>query len=125
MKEHLIISGSNDLIYANPEDIMYIQSEANKSKITFYYGDNRVPTQHVTRTLNLTLNQLLDGIQRCFHSSSSDFIRVGRSLIINRRYLKYINVSEQYLELSDGTSTIFSLYASNAALNALKIALME
>jgi DNA-binding LytR/AlgR family response regulator len=54
------------------------------------------------------------------------FIRIGKSLIINRNYIHYINVSKQQLVLSDMSFEYsFTLAASKEALKQLKSILEE
>ena len=53
-------------------------------------------------------------------SESSAFIRIGKSLIINRSYIYYINVPKQKLTLSDVESFGHTVAASKEALKQLK-----
>ena len=53
------------------------------------------------------------------------FIRIGKSLIVNRRYIYRVNVQRQHLVMSDLTENqAFTLQASKEALRQLK-ALLE
>ncbi len=53
-------------------------------------------------------------------SEGSVFIRIGKSLIINRSYIYYINVPKQKLTLSDVESFSHTVAASKEALKQLK-----
>lgn len=53
-------------------------------------------------------------------SEGSIFIRIGKSLIINRSYIYYINVPKQKLTLSDVESFSHTVAASKEALKQLK-----
>lgn len=48
------------------------------------------------------------------------FIRIGKSLIINRSYIYYINVPKQKLVLSDVETVNHTVTASREALKQLK-----
>ncbi len=48
------------------------------------------------------------------------FIRIGKSLIINRSYIYYINVPKQKLMLSDVATFSHTVTASREALKQLK-----
>ena len=48
------------------------------------------------------------------------FIRIGKSLIINRSYIYYINVPKQKLILSDVATFNHTVAASKEALKQLK-----
>jgi DNA-binding LytR/AlgR family response regulator len=48
------------------------------------------------------------------------FIRIGKSIIINRSYVYYINVSRQKLTLSDIRTFSHTVSASKEALKQLK-----
>ena len=63
-------------------------------------------------------------IEQQLGSDVQTFIRLGKSLIINARYIYYVNIPKQQLILSDiGFSGKFTLSASKEALRALKIML--
>ena len=48
------------------------------------------------------------------------FIRIGKSLIINRNYIYYINIPKQQLVLSDARTVSHRVSASKDALRQLK-----
>ena len=51
---------------------------------------------------------------------SRQFVRIGKSLIINLNYVYYIHVPKQQLILVDGQQNRYTLSASKEALKALK-----
>ena len=112
MQEFLIISTSVDLMRAASDDIVFISSDGNYSSFVFTYGESRVVTMQLGQVEQLVAKQLTH--------SGADFIRIGKSLIINRNFISYINLSKQQLVLSDGHSTSHSLTASRDALKKLK-----
>lgn len=117
MKKYLIISTSTDLVRVAPEKIVYISSDGNYSTLVLTDGD--------TRVLTFQLGQVERLIEEQLAREGNTFIRIGRSLIINRSYIYYINVSRQKLTLSDNERFSHTLTASRDALGQLKSLLEE
>ena len=116
MKKILIISTTNELIRVKPERVVYISSDGNYS--TIILNDR---TEHVF-TFNLSQCQKI--IEAQLKEEASTFIRIGKSLIINRDYIYKINITKQLLVLSDMSfNESFNLVASKEALKPLKILL--
>ena len=116
MKKILIISTTNELIRVKPERVVYISSDGNYS--TIILNDR---TEHVF-TFNLSQCQKI--IEAQLKEEASTFIRIGKSLIINRDYIYKINITNQLLVLSDMSfNESFNLVASKEALKQLKILL--
>ena len=112
MKKQLIISTSIDLVRIAPEKIVYIASDGNYS--TLMQTDNEV------RMLSYQLGQIEKMISSQLGSEGNIFIRIGKSLIINRSYIYYINIARQKLTLSGVTSFNHRVTASKEALKQLK-----
>ena len=107
---------SNEVVRVSPERIAYVSSDGNYS--TMVLIDNE---QHLF-SFNLSAFEKL--IEQQLGSDVQTFIRLGKSLIINARYIYYVNIPKQQLILSDiGFSRKFTLSASKEALKALKIML--
>lgn len=114
MRRPVIISSGNELIRVFPERIVYISSDGNYS--TMILHDK---TEHLF-TMNLSHFQKL--IESQLREEASTFIRIGKSIIINRVYIYKINVSKQQLVLSDILlNGSFTLTASKEALKQLKV----
>ena len=112
MKKHLIISTSVDLVRIAPERIVYISSDGNYSTLIQADGE--------TRMLSYQLGQIEKMIASQLGSDGNVFIRIGKSLIINRSYIYYINITKQKLTLSDVASFSHTVTASKEALKQLK-----
>ena len=96
-----------------PARIVYITSDGNYS--TFLLHDQ---TEQVF-TMNLAHCQLL--MERQLGSISSTFLRIGKSLIVNRHYIYKVNVSQQRLVMADMVQNdAFTLSASREAQEQLK-----
>lgn len=112
MKKHLVISTSVDLVRIAPERIVYIASDGNYSTLVQAGGEVRV--------LTFQLGQIEKMISTQLEGEGNLFIRIGKSLIINRSYIYYINVQKQKLTLADAASFSHTVTASKEALKQLK-----
>ena len=112
MKQYLIISTSNDLVRIAPDRIVYISSDGNYSTLIQADGDIRM--------LSFQLGQIEKMIASQLGVEGNIFIRIGKSLIINRSYIYYINVPKQKLVLSDVETVNHAVTASREALKQLK-----
>ena len=112
MSEYLVISTSVDLMRTASGNIVFISSDGNYSSFVFTNGESRVITMQLGQVEKVLSEQL--------PHSGSDFIRIGKSLIINRNYISYINIQKQQIVLSDGCASSHSLTASREALKQLK-----
>lgn len=108
----LIFSTSVELVRVNPEHLVFISSDGNYSTLVLSDGESRV--------LTLQLGQLEKLIETQLGSAGMLFIRIGRSLIINRTFVYYINISQQKLILSNQHGANHALNASKEALKSLK-----
>lgn len=112
MKRQLIMSTSIDLVRIAPEHIVYITSDGNYSTL--------IQTDGEIRMLSYQLGQIEKMIFSQLGNEGNNFIRIGKSLIINRSYIYYINVPKQKLTLSDVVSFNHTVAASKEALKQLK-----
>ena len=113
MKKQIIISTTNELVRVLPERIVYISSDGNYSTMVLHDK-----TEHLF-TFNLSHFQKLIELQ--LKDEANQFIRIGKSLIINRNYIYRINLTKQHLVMSDmALNQAFMLSASKEALKQLK-----
>lgn len=112
MKKHLIISTSNDLVRIAPDRIVYISSDGNYSTLVQADGEMRM--------LSFQLGQIEKMIACQLGTEGNIFIRIGKSLIINRSYIYYINIPKQKLVLSNADTVNHTVTASRDALKQLK-----
>ena len=114
MKKQIIISTTNELVRVLPERIVYISSDGNYSTMVLHDK-----TEHLF-TFNLSHFQKL--IEQQLKDEANQFIRIGKSLIINRNYIYRINLTKQHLVMSDmALNQAFMLSASKEALKQLKL----
>ena len=113
MPQYFVISNSNELVRVTPDRIVYISSDGNYSTLVLTDNKERVFSVNLSAMQNLLETQLKE--------ESQQFIRVGKSLIINYNYIYLINIGKQLLILSDRQfQQSFELAASREALKQLK-----
>ena len=113
MAKQLIISTATDLVQIAPEHIVYISSDGNYSTLVQTDGEMRMISYQLGQVEKMMNDQLGKECGRLF-------IRIGKSIIINRSYVYYINVTRQKLTLSDIRTFSHTVSASKEALKQLK-----
>ena len=113
----LIISNANELVRVRPERIVYVESDGNYSTMVLHDKTEYVFTMNLAHSQQMMEDQL--------GKEAMTFIRIGKSLIVNREYIFKINVNKQQLVMSNmEVNQAFTLQASKEALKQLK-ALIE
>lgn len=112
MRKRLVFTTSAEMFRVLPEAIVYISADGNYSTITMADGENFV--------LTLQLGHVERHIAEMLDADDNRFIRIGKSLIVNRDFIVYINPPRQKMVLSDCRTFHHELAASKEALRALK-----
>lgn len=108
--EWLRISTSTELVRVQTDDIVFVRADGNYSEILLYNAKRHVMTFQL-HFFEETFRRLKDNF----------FVRVGRSLIVNRNYIYLINLTEQKMMLTGGKLTgEYEVRASKDALRDLK-----
>ena len=109
----VIISNTNELVRVRPERIVYVESDGNYSTIVLHDKTEYVFTMNLAHCQQMMEDQL--------GKEAMTFIRIGKSLIVNRAYIFKINVNKQQLVMSNmEVNQAFTLQASKEALKQLK-----
>ena len=87
--EWLRISTSTELVRVATDEIVYVRADGNYSDLVLTNGKSRKMTFQL---------HFFDGAFRQLQNNM--FVRVGRSLIVNKRYIHVINLTEQILIFS-------------------------
>lgn len=112
--EWLKISTSTELVRVQTEDIVFVQADGNYSDIYLINGK--------PHKMTFKLHFFDEVFQKL---KNNIFVRVGKSLIVNKNYIYVINLTSQELLLSGSRlKGDFKLRASKEALKELK-ALLE
>lgn len=92
--------------------VVFIAADGNYSVINMADGHNHIITQQLGQIERYIAGRVAPGDTR--------FIRIGKSLIVNRDYISYIHTGRQKLVLSDSRTFRHELTASKEALRLLK-----
>ena len=109
---HIIISKGTEFLRIPQDKLVYISSDGNYSNVVT--ADNR------QRLVAFQLGQIEDLIGEQLGDQGSNFLRIGRKLIINTDYLYSIDITLQQLILSDCSGCYHELTASREVLIKLK-----
>ena len=98
MDRTLIISNTAELYRFHPDDIVFIQADRNYSEIIMSNGE--------LANVTLQLGALADIINRQLHTEHPQFIRLGRSYIINLKYIYHIRLNPAKLWMKSQSGKI-------------------
>ena len=112
MDMRLIFTTSTEIVRVPADSVVFITADGNYSAITLANGENFV--------LTLQLGQIERRIAEMLDKDDHRFIRIGKSLIVNRDFIAFINPVRQKMILSDCRNFRHEVTASKDALKALK-----
>ena len=131
-KKCLIISKSTEMVHIAPENIVYFKADGNYCYMqadndasifppSVNNNDKEKENKENRRLIYFQLGQVENMIEE--QLGEGQFIRIGKSLIVNRDCIYYIHIQKQLLLLADSQRKLYHLDASSAALRQLKDAL--
>ena len=114
--EWLKISTSTELVRVATNEIVYVRADGNYSDLVLTNGKKRKMTFQL---------HFFDEVFQLLHNNV--FVRVGRSLIVNKRYIHVVNLTDQMLVFGGQTITgeIAPVQVSRDSLKKLKELLEE
>lgn len=112
LNSRILVRTSVELSRILTDRIVYVHSDGNYSTFVIANGEER--------TVTLQLGEIEELMTEQLEGKGNNFIRIGRSLIVNYNYIYHINVSRQQLMLSDNATFSYTLSASKEALKKLK-----
>lgn len=95
-----------------PDAVVFVTASGNYSAMTLADGENFV--------LTLQLGYIERRIAEMLDKDDHRFIRIGKSLIVNRDFIAFIHPVRQKMILSDCRNFRHEVSASKEALKALK-----
>lgn len=115
----------------NPEETTYLYMNLRDemlridiNHIVFFEADRSsldiVCSNGIRHTVCMNLRQMSQLLTQNLGINADIFIRVGKSLIVNRQYIQHISVPLSSILLSDAATFDFRLNASKEALRRLK-----
>ena len=112
------IKNRDELIVLHPDSVAYMLADGNYTKIVYISGVQVVLTMGITKVEQL-FAESIDSDSTC------EFVRLGRSLVINQNFLHHINVAKQKLTLFDGNKSTLTLQLPKQLLKTYKAELTE
>ena len=108
----LVFATSTEVLCVPADAVVFVSADGNYSALTTADGEDFV--------LTMQLGQIEKRLAEMLEGNDNRFIRIGKSLIVNREYITFINPSRQKLLLSDCRTFRREVSASKDALKALK-----
>ena len=112
LNKEIVISRGTELLRIPARRLVYISADGNYSEVVTQDGRKRI--------VSFQLGQIEDMIGDQLGDEGSNFIRLGRGLIINLDYVYWVDVAKQALILSDCNGCYHELSASREVLIKLK-----
>ena len=112
MDKRLVFTTSTEIIRVAADAVVFITADGNYSVMNVADGGRYV--------LTLQLGQMERRIAAMLDENDNRFIRIGKSLIVNRDFITFINLPRQRMILSDCRTFRHEVSASKEALKALK-----
>lgn len=112
MEKRIVFSTSTEMVSVAADTVVYFTADGNYSAINM--------ADRGRFMLTMQLGQVERRIAERATAGDNRFIRIGKSLIVNRDFITYINPQRQKLVLSDGRTFRHEVSASKEALKALK-----
>ena len=113
MPKTLILNNTVELYRLHASDIVSIEASGNYS-ILHVMGDEN-------RTVLFQLGQLVQMLNEQLGNEASVFVRIGRGLIVNRRYIYNIHLTRQTIVMRDALGHRYDeIQASREALKKVK-----
>ncbi len=98
----ICINTRDELIVINPDQIAYVEAEGNYSRV-YYIVDHK----ENDFKLPYGISKVEDMLKRM--TTQAVFVRLGRSIILNRRYIARVNTYDCEILLSDFGSSVRKL----------------
>lgn len=112
MNKRLFFTTTTEIVRVPADSVVYVTADGNYSSITLADGEHFV--------LTMQLGQIERRISEILDEDDHRFIRIGKSLIVNRDFIAFINPVRQKMILTDCRSFRHEVSASKDALRALK-----
>ena len=97
MEEYLVLSFGARFLRFESNDIFYIKADGNSCKLFLVDGGKGID-------IPLQMHDLAEYIKKNMKKTGVNFIRVGKSYILNRRYIQRIDVTNNTVDLYCGSS---------------------
>lgn len=109
----ICLNSRDELIILDLDRVAYFQANGNYTQLTYLSGQKQLLTLGLSK-----IEAVIRAATPAGHRSS--FLRLGRSLIVNKRFIVTISVPKQKLYLGDYDNHLFGLSVPKPLLKALK-----
>ncbi|MDE6361274.1 MAG: LytTR family transcriptional regulator [Muribaculaceae bacterium] len=109
----ICLNSRDELIILDLERVAFFQANGNYTLLTYLSGQKQLLTLGLSKIETVIRAATPPG-----HRGT--FLRLGRSLIVNKQYIITISVTKQKLYLGDYTCPMFGISVSKPLLKALK-----
>ena len=109
----LCLNSRDDLIILNLDHVAFFQANGNYTQLTYISGQKQLLTIGLSKVAAVIRAATPPG-------QKGVFMRLGRSLIINKNFIITISVPKQKLYLGDYRNHLFNLTVPQPLLKALK-----
>lgn len=113
MNIKLTLNTRDELLVIDLGQVAYLQADGNYTQIQYMAGDRLVVSLGLTKMVELIAGTFPAGV-------SSPFFRLGRSIVLNQRFIQNISLPRQKLVLSDGQGHSHELTVHKAVLREYK-----
>lgn len=109
---YLVFTNDKEMLRLSGEKIVFVTADGNYSTITMVDGREHLVTYQIGQ-----IEKMMDELHT---DDGPTFIRIGKSHIVNLRFIYYINPTQQKLILRDNERVDRELNPSREALKGLK-----
>lgn len=109
----ICLNSRDELIILDLDKVAYFQANGNYTQLTYISGQKQLLTLGLSK-IEAVIRAATPAGQR------SSFLRLGRSLIVNKKFIITISVPKQKLYLGDYDNHLFGLAVPKTLLKALK-----
>lgn len=103
----LLLNSRDELLIIDLEKVAFLRANGNYTELQYIEGQKMLVSLGLSK-----VEQLVTHASR--GSSAAQFVRLGRSLIVNQRYLISISVVKQKIVLSDLGKNLFAIAVSKS-----------
>lgn len=113
MNIKLTLNTRDELLVIDLEQVAYLQADGNYTQIQYMAGDRLVVSLGLTKMVELIAATFPAGM-------SSPFFRLGRSIVLNQRFVQNVSLPRQKLVLADALGHKHELTVHKAVLREYK-----
>lgn len=110
--KYLYLNSRDSLLRLDVSHLVYFMADGNYTHI--------ISANKVEYTIGMTLAKMQNLLPLTLEEKAKNFVRIGKSHIVNMGYINQIDIPKQMLVLSDGHTFAFKVTVSKDALRKLK-----